>query len=531
MVAFAILCLGAKVYAQDVQKSTKVWVTIESQESIPQENQGRWVGGDDQLRNIFETYQVKSCEQALPASRKETLLKVYEIEAVGTFDRFAHDLTATEFCHTVDPAPVYELLSVAPFPDDYNLTFAEDYALDLIDAEKAWEYSTGDTNTIVGIADGGFYLNHEELQGEYVYAQNPSYVSMSMYMHGTAVSTIAAGNTNNGIGKSAIGYDCRLALSTIGYNQILELCYAGARVINVSWTSGCQYLGYYDLIMEELFESNCIVVAAAGNGSTCGGPNSLVYPSALDGVISVTSVGPWDNHERTPGNPATSHQHNATVDICAPGYDVAGTSYPGFYITGSGTSFAAPYVTGTIGLMLSLRPCLTRQEVIDIISITAKDIYGVNPADYDGLLGAGRLDAGAALEYVNNYNCQNPPLVVDGNVGVVTPNGTPRSAGNSSAISIHSSQADQVANVQDETLDPMEVVLFPNPNKGTFKVSWNGINPDQVLVLDGTGRVVLERSIVSGEKITEIVVGQTGVYFVRLLREGNILANEKAVVQ
>lgn len=532
IVVFVIVSLGpSSVFAQEDEKSTRVWVTIENSQFIPELNEGAWERGDDLLRNVFENFDVKSCEQALPDSRKEALLNVYEVEARGgSYESFSQALEEIAYCSQADPAPEYELLSVDPFPDDYNLTFAEDYALDLINAEKAWEYSTGDPNTIIGIVDGGYYLNHNELQGKYVSALNPSFASPTFYMHGTAVSIAAAGNTNNGIGKSAIGYNCGMALNTLGYNQMLQLCYQGARVINVSWSSGCTYTGYYDLIMGELFENGCIVVAAAGNGSSCGGPTGLVYPAAVDGVISVTSVGPWDNHESIPGNPNTTHQHNAQVDICAPGYNIAGTNYPGNYLTGSGTSFAAPYVSGTIGLMLSLRPCLTREEVIDILSITAKDIYPLNAADYDGLLGAGRLDAGAALEYVNSYNCDAPPTTVGGTVGVLTPNNPPRPMGSSTPMPNNLSQTQQIANLEEEVFEAADVRVFPNPNRGSFKVSWEGVGPDQIIVTDGAGRVVSSPSVHQGKNLSEIDLHQTGVYFVQLIQEGTVVANRKVLV-
>ncbi|NRA11247.1 MAG: gliding motility-associated C-terminal domain-containing protein, partial [Crocinitomicaceae bacterium] len=85
--------------------------------------------------------------------------------------------------------------------------------------------------------------------------------------------------------------------------------------------------------------------------------------------------------------------------ICAPGYDVALTVSPGWYLTGNGTSFAAPYVTGAIGLMLSLNPCLTPDEAEEILKVTADAIDALNP-NYIGGLGAGRLNARAAVEYI-----------------------------------------------------------------------------------------------------------------------------------
>ena len=192
-----------------------------------------------------------------------------------------------------------------------------------------------------------------------------------------------------------------MALYRMNYNEVLDASYAGARVVNLSWTSGCDYNIYQQEAMDEVYNNGTFIVAAAGNGSTCSGPETLVYPSAYDNVFSVTSIGPYDNHEQIIGDPNTTHQHNATVDLSAPGYDVPITAAPGWYLTGGGTSYAAPLVTGTVGLMLCANPCLENQEIEDILKLSSVDIDALNPS-YAGLIGAGRLDAGAAVTMAFN---------------------------------------------------------------------------------------------------------------------------------
>jgi len=65
-------------------------------------------------------------------------------------------------------------------------------------------------------------------------------------------------------------------------------------------------------------------------------------------------------------------------------------------LTGSGTSFAAPIVTGTVALMVSAYPDITNQEIDSVLRMTAVNIDLQNP-DYVGLMGSGRLNAGAAV--------------------------------------------------------------------------------------------------------------------------------------
>lgn len=337
-------------------------------------------------------------EIAFPESRKELFKSVYRI--ISSAEQSDSVLTYLQNNKSIKEVEVEEKIETLQAPNDYYLTFGNDYALNLINAIDAWDITTGDSNITIGISDANFDLNHEELIGEYT--TNVNNFFHSNINHGTAVAITASGKTNNTTGKSAIGYNTKMKLEYMSYNGLLNLSYAGVKVINASWASGCFYSGYHQQIINEIYENGTIIVAAAGNGSTCYGPESLVYPAAYEHVISVSSIGPNDNHERIPGDVHSTHQHNDSVDIVAPGYDVAIGIANNNYTTGNGTSFAAPYVSGTIALMLSVNPCLTYEDVQSILKETAVDIYPVNSI-YTGLLGAGRLDAAAAVEMAKDY--------------------------------------------------------------------------------------------------------------------------------
>jgi subtilisin family serine protease len=297
----------------------------------------------------------------------------------------------------VEYAPVYQTLET---PDDYTLSVSNPWALELIGAKDAWNVTTGDANVVIAISDQNYFENHEELVGKFVHYDHTNTASQG---HGTAVATLAAGATNNTLGKSAIGYNSSLALYRMNYNEVLDASYAGAKVVNLSWTSGCSFNQYLQDVMDEVYNNGTFIIASAGNGSTCGGAENLVYPAAYDKVFAVTSIGENDNHERTIGNPNSTHQHNASVDLSAPGYDVPITAAPGWYLTGSGTSYASPIVAGTVGLMIAANPCLTNIEIEYILKNTSTFIDDLNPA-YAGLIGQGRLNAAAAVEMAKNFN-------------------------------------------------------------------------------------------------------------------------------
>ena len=380
-----------------------IWTSVSNESELQLIQTGNNVTSENQsIQSLIDNFNVQSFSKALPNSKKASLQQVYEItcicnehELLQEVSRMPHIFTSPEI------GPHYETLVE---PNDYTLTFSPDYALDLINAQGAWDVTTGDSSVIIAISDQNFHVDHEELAGKVHFYDATNTADKT---HGTAVAVSAAGNTNNALGKSAIGYNSELALYRMSYNDVLVATYSGSRVINMSWTSGCAPSSYVQGVMDEAYENGSIVVAAAGNGGTCGGPSSLVYPASCDRVIAVTSIGADDKHERIPGDTNSTHQHNPTVDIVAPGYAVPLTGAPGWYLTGNGSSFAAPLVSGTIALMLAVDPCLTFEDIETILYTSAADISELNPG-YDGILGAGRLDAGAALILANTYNSCNP---------------------------------------------------------------------------------------------------------------------------
>ena len=381
------------------QQDSKVWLTIENSNNVPTENaSGVLVSTDANFNAAISSLNITNIQKALPSSRTASLTKVYEVSCdCDVADLYTTLTNNVSVVSKVEYAPVYQTLET---PDDYTLSVSNPWALELIGAKDAWNVTTGDANVVIAISDQNYFENHEELVGKVVHYDHTNTASQG---HGTAVATLAAGATNNTLGKSAIGYNSSLALYRMNYNEVLDASYAGAKVVNLSWTSGCSFNQYLQDVMDEVYNNGTFIIASAGNGSTCGGAENLVYPAAYDKVFAVTSIGENDNHERTIGNPNSTHQHNASVDLSAPGYDVPITAAPGWYLTGSGTSYASPIVAGTVGLMIAANPCLTNIEIEYILKNTSTFIDDLNPA-YAGLIGQGRLNAAAAVEMAKDFN-------------------------------------------------------------------------------------------------------------------------------
>jgi subtilisin family serine protease len=134
----------------------------------------------------------------------------------------------------------------------------------------------------------------------------------------------------------------------------------GARIINASWgftNSLALSNGVYSLR-----DAGIIVVAACGNSAT-NTDLSPTYPASypLDNVVSVAATASDDTLASFSNYGAT------TVHLGAPGVSIYSTfvATDSFYYTDSGTSFAAPYVSGALALMLAEYPGESYRQIIN----------------------------------------------------------------------------------------------------------------------------------------------------------------------
>jgi thermitase len=143
---------------------------------------------------------------------------------------------------------------------------------------------------------------------------------------------------------------------------------SGADIINMSL--GIKHTGgglpHEDVIRYAL-SKNVTVVAASGNDGT----SERYYPGALPGVIAV---GATDNA----GNVTRFTSYGANITVVAPGSQIYSSFARNTYALASGTSQAAPFVAGAVGLMKSYAlqqgHKLTNQEILDILRNTADKV-------------------------------------------------------------------------------------------------------------------------------------------------------------
>ena len=129
-----------------------------------------------------------------------------------------------------------------------------------------------------------------------------------------------------------------------------------------------------------------MLVASAGNSGT----DLAQCPAALPGVISVTSV-EADNTK------SVWASYGSTVSLVAPGSGIRSTYWTGGYATGSGTSFATPFVSDAAALVCSTCPASSSDAIANRLKTTATSVDSVNPA-YAGLLGSGLLNIQQAVQ-------------------------------------------------------------------------------------------------------------------------------------
>ncbi|MGC3976870.1 MAG: S8/S53 family peptidase [Paludibacteraceae bacterium] len=377
---------------------------------------------NDKLNKMLEKYRIKQFYQAFPTAPTSSLQEIYYVECQNEEfkkemnENFPSEIPEIDILCTPQTTGIY-------VPNDYSLAMTQSN-LDLINAKEAWDYVYGLPKIPLAVTDTYFELDHEDLINQVsIFGGSNSNNSNN---HGTAVAGLLSTLTDNNLGLAGLGLNSKIYASTnwASDNEVLRLAQAGYRVINCSWINNCTYSSsqaeLYDVIKNVY---NCVVVFGAGNGTNhCGSLTAKVYPASYSSVLSVTSVGhkfpigyldpsynnikwEWEDcHEEVVGDPNTAHHHNEEVDICAPGYCVP-TTYAtsmnsGKYGNSWGTSFAAPQVAATVGLVLSVNPCLTATQAMNIV-VNSSDtsIYSIpENVAYIGKLGHGRLDVKAAVQ-------------------------------------------------------------------------------------------------------------------------------------
>ncbi|MPL93176.1 hypothetical protein SDC9_39302 [bioreactor metagenome] len=381
----------------------------------------------------------------------EPLENLYQIDFSDyqNTEMLLKDLSGNPAVEYAERVPVYYCDVVTPNDPYYNTSYA--WGLYKINAGNAWDYSTGSSSITVAVVDNAVEITHSDLSpniwvntGEiasngidddgngyiddrngYDVADNdnnPNPPSVS-FDHGTHVAGTVGARSNNGTGVASIGYSIKIipvkatadasspTSVTNGYDGIIYAANSGADVINMSW-GGSSYSSTGQSVITYAHNQGCVLVAAAGNDDV----NTPHYPSSYNYVISVASTSSTDAK-------SSFSNYGTDVDVSAPGSYIYSTLPGNTYGYMSGTSMASPLVAGLCGLMLSLNPGLSPEDIETCLENSCDNIDAQNPS-YINQLGAGRINAQAAMSCISSTLSWPPVADFEANITTVSAGGT-----------------------------------------------------------------------------------------------------------
>lgn len=263
------------------------------------------------------------------------------------------------------------------------------YGISNATINKAWGITTGNSSVTVGVIDSGIN-EHPDLIDNLSISQSRNFTNEpgleDNVGHGTHVAGIIGACGNNGFGVVGVCWDVTLinlkaykkveildpvTSEVVGYQGLTyyawvvdAIGYAANIGIDVLNISGKCHNEFIDELEAQIDNYNGIIVASAGNE----GSQQIYHPAGYDSnkIISVTHIDSNDQLYYKNGI-LQSNYNNIKVDLAAPGVDIASTYLNNGYGSGTGSSMAAPYVTGTVALLLSINPNLTVQQIRNLI--------------------------------------------------------------------------------------------------------------------------------------------------------------------
>ncbi|MDO4553635.1 MAG: S8 family serine peptidase, partial [Lachnospiraceae bacterium] len=225
--------------------------------------------------------------------------------------------------------------------------------------------------------------------------------------HGTHCAGIIAASTGNGIGISGVASNINIKILPVkalggsdgtsnSYTLAQSIRYAaarGAKICNASWTT-------YDndaVLKNAILESNMLFICASGNNMTSGGDNldsKSCYPASFHLANTIT-VGAIDSDGRLS---YYSNYGSKTVSLAAPGTRIVSTIV-GAYAYMSGTSMAAPFVTGVAAMIYAKNSQLYPSDLVKILAGSVTSLSNLNGKVSSG----GMINASAALKNTDSY--------------------------------------------------------------------------------------------------------------------------------
>lgn len=441
---------------------------LRSQESVAMVNPvaynrygDRWKMNNRLLVTYLEStslYEIDSLESVFGLDRAEVIddsLKAFALDYNQTtqFDitKLARDYFNTGLCLAVEP-----VITFVAYPASTDPYYPNQYQLDnvgqnggTLDADIDWSESNLYQRALVSyptvaVIDAGFESDHEDLAGNWSvwsydaageivgqsptdrYPWNECSGVFSHCWHGTAVLGILKAATDNVIGLAGVEdrpFVMPIKIIDASGNTSGQAIYLGfrwaryngnAKVICLTWNFPGYVSPSLNNLLKSCYDAGKAIVVATGNDGEVDYPANSPY---------VLAVGMSDrNDDFVPGSGVGSE-----LDVIAPGKNVwtldlmgdAGLSpalyncdgNPNYMCNVTGTSFAAPLVTGVIAKMFIANPGFNNQSaehIYEIIRHSAdREPYGGGDGRVNDLVGWGRVNADRAVMTVTRGDVNN----------------------------------------------------------------------------------------------------------------------------
>ncbi|MGB0862193.1 MAG: S8 family serine peptidase [Saprospiraceae bacterium] len=542
------LLLFVVIYNTEAQEDNfaKDEIIVKIKEIIPYQYQkGKTRLGITAIDQINEQLEVSTIEKLIQSKPKKQMSnrpntdKILVIKFSKSVDigQLVQDYVATEIFEYVEPNFIGHSGGVQGYtPNDPNYSsqwqFKNDGTFNSsatagadMNMETAWDITTGDSSVVVAILDSGMKLNHPEISNrlwgnsmdsngngidddqngfiddargwDFAYSDN---MPVDDHGHGTNVGSIVGMEGDNGIGLSGVDWNCKLMIAKIlkddnsGFYSwwTAAIYYAvdnGADVINMS-VGGSSFSATMKSAVDYAHANDVVVIACMMNNDN----NVPNYPAAYANTIAVGATGVDDSRvspffwSNTSGSSFGNH-----IDLSAPGSPIYGLSYnsnANFNSYWGGTSQAAPQVTGVVALIKALDPLLGVEAIRDILKNTSDDQVGdpnEDVAGWDQYHGAGRLNAGAALTYVQSLISSN-----------------------------------------DKVQSDIEVIVAPNPTSDIIEVDAKSELMHNISIYNMNGQLMKEFKDVGYKKVINLEDLAVGVYIIEL-KIGNGRVSKKII--
>jgi len=347
----------------------------------------------------------------------------YKLTAPGASEQMVTAWAQRQMVRYIEPNAIRR---AAATPDDPLYTEAENWGFPRIDAETAWDTSTGDGSTIVAVLDTGIDYNHPDLAGNmwqdpitgaYGFNAFGGNNPMDDNGHGTFAAGIIGAVGDNGVGLAGVNWTVEMmAVKVLGANGFGTAAnvVAGVNYVTAQKIAGQSvstvHCGFartdfsqaeFDAL-QTLGATGVVIVCAAGNDAN-DNDVSPRYPANYD-IPSLISVAASNQNDDLA---AFSNYGAVTVDLAAPGVGLLSTranqaNDPPFrpyqgdndYTVMNGTSFSSAFVAGSAALLKVVKPTASAVQVKNAILDGVDQVPALN----------GLVATGGRLNLANSVN-------------------------------------------------------------------------------------------------------------------------------